>query len=135
MFPILAALFLITASPVAAQSVEVRDKVFFVEIADTPEKRKKGLMFRKTLCEECGMLFIFEYAQKYGFWMKNVWIPLDIIFIDKKGIIVDLINAEPCKSKDCDIYYPVKKALYVLEVNYGNFSEKDIGAKVHIRFR
>ena len=91
-------------------------------------------MYREALCEKCGMLFIFDDPQKYGFWMKNVKIPLDIVYIDKEGIIVDLIAAEPCKSKDCDIYYPVKKALFVLEVNQGNFSEIDMGKKVKIKY-
>jgi uncharacterized membrane protein (UPF0127 family) len=114
------------------QSVEVKDRVFAVEVADTQEKRRKGLMFRETLCDKCGMLFIFEQPQKYGFWMKNVKIPLDIVFIDNTGTLVDLVHAQPCQLEDCDIYYPVKKVLYVLEVNRGNFSEMDIGTKVKI---
>ena len=130
---IIAVIFLFVAPHVQAQSVVVNGKEFFIEIADTQEKRTKGLMFRQTLCDECGMLFIFDHPQKYGFWMKNVKIPLDILYIDKNGYIVDLVNAQPCEKPDCDVYYPAEKALYVLEVNHGNFTDRDIGVKVKIR--
>ena len=130
----LVTILIFMATHVHAQSVEVNSKVFIVEIADTEEERRKGLMFREALCEECGMLFVFDQPQKYGFWMKNVKIPLDIVYIDKECTIVDLISAEPCESDDCDIYYPVKKALFVLEVNHGSFSEMDMGVKVRIRY-
>jgi len=59
---------------------------FKIEIADEPEEWKKGLMFRQELCEHCGMLFkLPERVQQ--FWMKDTFIPLDIIYIDNKGII------------------------------------------------
>jgi uncharacterized membrane protein (UPF0127 family) len=102
-FNMMVVIILLVAGHVHAQSAEVKDTVFIVEIADTQEKRRKGLMFRENLCEKCGMLFLFEHPEKYAFWMKNVKIPLDIIYIDKEGTIVDLINAEPCETKDCDV--------------------------------
>ena len=80
----LVTILILMATHVHAQSVEVNSKVFIVEIADTEEERRKGLMFREALCEECGMLFVFDHPQKYGFWMKNVKIPLDIVYIDKE---------------------------------------------------
>src|SRR4030042_2848822 len=55
---------------------------FSVELAVTPEEREEGLMFRKNLDSDKGMLFIFEKEGKYGFWMKKTLIPLDIIWID-----------------------------------------------------
>jgi uncharacterized membrane protein (UPF0127 family) len=54
-----------------------------VEIADTPEKRQVGLMFREKLEKNSGMLFVFEEEQYVNFWMKNMKIPLDIIFISE----------------------------------------------------
>ena len=98
------------------------------EIAKSLSAKMKGLMHRESLPNDEGMLFLFMFSGHRFFWMKNVKIPLDIVYIDKEGTIVDLITAEPCESKDCDIYYPIKKALFVLEVNHGYFSEMDMGS-------
>ncbi|MAR79221.1 MAG: hypothetical protein CMM18_03215 [Rhodospirillaceae bacterium] len=90
---------------------------FYVEIADTKEKRQKGLMFRDFLNENQGMLFDFKQEEKVSFWMKNTSIPLDIIFIDKKGYIVNIYeNATPFSKKVIKSKYQVRA---VLEINAG----------------
>ena len=91
------------------------------EIADTLEKRERGLMFRKHLDENAGMLFTFNDDSSYSFWMKNTLIPLDIIFISKNFVIVEIIHAEPCKEEPCETYDTEKYSRYILEVN-GNFT-------------
>jgi len=98
---------------------------FQVEIAKTPQKLKKGLMFRKDLKENQGMLFIFEKEDIYPFWMKNTLIPLDIIWLDSnKKIVYIEKNAQPCKENNvCLTITPDKKAKYVLEV-LGGVSQK-----------
>ena len=95
-----------------------------VEIADDNYERQQGLMFRKSLNENDGMIFIFENENYQSFWMKNTLIPLDIIFINTDLEIVDIKNAVPCKADPCDSYTSVKSAKYVIEVNAG-FSAKN----------
>ncbi len=95
-----------------------------VEIADNFVKRAKGLMFRSSLPENEGMLFIFDDEHYYSFWMMNTTIPLEAIHIDSSGKIVDIVQMEPCKSLSCPHYNSKKPSKYVLEVNQG-FSKKN----------
>lgn len=107
------------------------------EIADTESKRKLGLMFRKSLPKNQGMLFVFEREDNYSFWMKNMQISLDIIWIDKDKRIADIkTNAPPCKDS-CSGIMPQEKTQYVLEVNAG-FVERNrikIGDRVDFQDR
>jgi uncharacterized membrane protein (UPF0127 family) len=96
------------------------EKCFTVELADNPEKRAEGLMFRKSLALDSGMLFIFENEGNYFFWMKNTIIPLDIIWLNKDKEVVYMVDsAQPCVTADCPSLQTTKLALYVLELNAG----------------
>jgi len=89
------------------------------EISDTTLKQAKGLMFRKSLPQNEGMLFIFDKEDYYVFWMMNTSIPLDIIWINNDMEIVHMEkNIQPCGIL-CPVYKPSEKAKYVLEVNAG----------------
>ena len=99
-----------------------------VEIADDNNERMNGLMFRKNLDKNSGMLFVFDDEKNQTFWMKNTLIPLDIIFIGKDMKIVDIKHATPCNEDPCKLYQSSKPAKYALEVN-GNFTIKN-GIKV-----
>jgi len=95
-----------------------------VEVADSDKERQTGLMFRESLDENSGMLFLFDVSEQYAFWMKNTLIPLDVIYINEDFKIVEIIYAEPCKQDPCKRLRPKEKAMYVLEVN-GNFSVRN----------
>lgn len=96
-----------------------------VELAVTQPERERGLMFRKDLAQQAGMLFIFPRDGTWGFWMKNTIIPLDMIWLDRQGKVVDIVrDARPVASEQPPSFRPVAAARYVLEANAG-FSEKN----------
>lgn len=95
------------------------ERCVLVEIADTPDERSQGLMFRDSLQGNYGMLFVFESEGIYGFWMKNTLIPLDAVWMDTQGNVVDVITMLPCENDPCKVYTPIGDAKYVLEVNAG----------------
>ncbi|PIS05234.1 MAG: hypothetical protein COT81_02110 [Candidatus Buchananbacteria bacterium CG10_big_fil_rev_8_21_14_0_10_42_9] len=95
-----------------------------VALAMTPQEIKHGLMGVKHLDENGGMLFVFDDAAPRGFWMKDVLIPLDIIFIDQYGKVVNIVySAEPCLETICPTYPSEDHAKFVLEVN-GGFAKR-----------
>lgn len=106
--------------PSATLSTSKGDFIFGVEIADTSEERTKGLMYRENMEENHGMFFIFDSESELNFWMKNTYIPLDIIFfdVDKKVLSIHK-NVQPCKNDPCELYSSLRPAKYVLEVNAG----------------
>jgi uncharacterized protein len=113
------------------------EKCFDIEIADSDEERQTGLMFRESLAENAGMLFIFEGNGVYGFWMKNTLIPLDIIWINSDMVVVFIKeNALPCiEGGECIGYGPNQEALYVLEVNSGVVEEIGLSIGEKVRFK
>ena len=90
---------------------------FSVEIARTPEQQQLGLMFRRKLAADAGMLFLYERPYRISMWMKNTLIPLDMIFIGVDGRIVDI--AQRTVPHSVEPIYAGKPAIAVLEVNGG----------------
>lgn len=96
------------------------EKVCFdVEIADSFFKKNLGLMFRKGLVKDQGMLFLYQKPAGKSFWMKNTKVALDIIFISKDKKIVNIEQADPCSQQPCRQYHSKGKVMYVLEINQG----------------
>jgi uncharacterized protein len=92
-----------------------------VEIAETPSQREQGLMHREELPADEGMVFLFDEEQTSGFWMKNTLIPLSIAFYDTDGVIVRILDMEPCAADPCTVYEPGAPYRGALEVNAGAF--------------
>jgi len=92
----------------------------YAEAADTPAKREMGLMNRTYLNEDAGMLFIFPTQQQQSFWMKNMRIPLDIVFITADNHVLEIYaSVPPCTSDPCTLYTSSAPIKYALEVNSG----------------
>ncbi len=132
-------LFIFIFFPILAKSEDkvcFKDTCFTVEIADTLEARRRGLMFRPRLEEDRGMIFVFESESKHSFWMKDTYIPLDMIWINSKERVVFIKKqAQPCSDDFCQPIYPKAEAKYVLEINAG-FVDKlgiNIGDKLDLR--
>lgn len=117
------------ALPISACSDETRlvvhtqtgDYPFTVEIADTEELRAKGLMYRQELAPDAGMLFDFQEERHVSFWMRNTYIPLDMIFIAADGTVRRVhVNAKPHDITSIPSNAPVR---FVLEIPGGRSVE------------
>jgi uncharacterized membrane protein (UPF0127 family) len=95
-------------------------KVITAELAITEDARSRGLMFRKTLNGDQGMLFVFEEEGHHAFWMKNMAFSIDIVWLDRQKRIVHIEHRiPPCQDDPCPSYPPQFPALYVLELKAG----------------
>jgi len=116
-------------------TVYIHDKPFQAEIADTPEKHARGLMFRRCLKDGYGMLFVFPGEEVRSFWMKNTLIPLDMIFLNSDRQVVDLFaSVPPCRRDPCPSYTSALPARYVLEIA-GGLAKKlnlQVGDKIFV---
>lgn len=116
-----------SADAVRLESVTVGPAVFRVEMARTAQERERGLMFRKELPKDRGMLFV-QSPGPAMFWMKNTYVPLDLLYFDADGRLLQIeANAPPCTTPTCPIY-PGETATvrYVLEINAGEAARRGI---------
>jgi hypothetical protein len=100
--------------------VTVGSTIVYAEAADTFAEREMGLMNRTYLNEDAGMLFIFPTPQQQSFWMKNMRIPLDIVFITADNHVLEIYaSVPPCTGDPCTLYTSSAPIQYALEVNSG----------------
>lgn len=112
--------------------------IIHAELADTPQKRAEGLMYREHLGADRGMLFTFLQAQAWTFWMKNTKIPLDIIWMNEKKQVIHIEpNVPICTRTDdsCPQYRPNDEALYVLELAGGRAESLKLQRGSKLQFR
>ncbi len=111
--------------------IKIANKKIIIELADNPKTWEQGLMNRKSLEKDAGMLFIFSKSEILYFWMKNTYIPLDIGFFDARKKLLEVRSMKPL---DETIITSSKSAKYALEMNKGWFRKNNIknGARLRI---
>jgi uncharacterized membrane protein (UPF0127 family) len=103
--------------------------VIQAEVANTDPSRAQGLMYRKSLGANHGMLFVFAEVERHCMWMQNTYVPLSVAFIDEAGAILNIADMRPQTE---DSHCAVRPARYALEMNQGWFAAKGIkpGARI-----
>lgn len=125
-----------TGAPMQKGTVRLPDAFRVdVEIADTEALRQLGLMHRQQLDEDQGMLFVYQNQAVRAVWMKNTFIPLDVLFLSSDGTVLSILpNLQPCKKDPCPVFTSRGNAQYMLEVVAG-FIEKhriELGQKLFL---
>lgn len=121
--------------PVTAQA-EIAGQTIDLEVARTQTEQAIGLMHRTSLADNRGMLFIFEPPQSVRFWMKNVLIPLDMIFLQNGQVAAIEAVVPPCDTEPCPTYGPDIVVDGVIELRGGRSAELGIeqGNRVQLKF-
>ena len=114
-----------------AITLSVGGKAVTAEVADEPQERVTGLMFRKNLAQDSGMLFVMPEPERAAFWMKNTRLPLSVAYINQSGMILEIHDLQPLDEK------PVPSAFsniaYALEMEQGWFLRNGIMAGDRIK--
>lgn len=113
----------------ATLPLTIGKQLFQVEVAATPRERERGLMARKQLPFNGGMLFVFEQAAPHCFWMHNTPLPLSIAFIDSQGRIANLADMQPYSDA---LHCAATNVRYALEVAQGGFAQRGITAGAQV---
>ena len=132
------ALAVLAAAPAAAQApqsqrpaVELTAGMHRIraEVANDMASRMQGLMFRKSMPQNAGMVFVFEEKAAHCMWMKNTLIPLSVAFVDERGEIINIADMQPHSEQS---HCAARPARYALEMNKGWFAQRGIkpGAKL-----
>lgn len=102
----------------------LKDKELLAEVATTSEQLMTGMMFRKEIGENEGMLFVFQYPHRASFYMKNTYIPLSIAYINPDGVIMEIYDLEPLNEKS--VTATNDNIQFALEVKQGWFKNNNI---------
>lgn len=111
------------ADPLLTYPLKIRGHEIRAELADTDETRRTGLMHRRSLGENSGMLFVYETPGRHAMWMKNTLVPLSVAFLDREGRILNVEDMEPLTET---AHASRGEAWYSLEMNRGWFAKRGI---------
>jgi uncharacterized protein len=111
-------------------------KVLHSEVMVKDEDRAMGLMFRASLPKDRGMLFVFDQPDFHTIWMKNCKFPIDIVWLDGDRRVVDVApSVPPCKAEPCPVYQPMRRAIYVVEMNAGEAGREKVARGAVVDFK
>jgi uncharacterized membrane protein (UPF0127 family) len=113
----------VRADPLLTYPLKIKGHALRVEVARTEEEMRKGLMFRRELGENNGMVFVYEREERWAMWMKNTYVPLSVAFMDREGKILNIEDMEPLTL---DSHQAAAAARYALEMNRGWFQKRGI---------
>lgn len=108
-----------------------------LEVADAPAERERGLMYRRSLARNHGMAFIYEEARRLSFWMKNTYVPLDIVFVGPDGRVLNVAHATPqpnASESELRRYRSDVPATYAIELRRGFANRTGVGPGARVRF-
>ncbi len=114
----------VASDPLLTYPLKIKGHALRAELASSEEEKRTGLMFRRSLGENSGMLFVYEADGRWAMWMKNTLIPLSVAFMDKTGRIINIEDMEPLTLDSHESAAPAK---YALEMNQGWFAKRGIG--------
>jgi len=116
-------------APLPATQLSAGMHLIRAEVADSMEARMQGLMYRKSMAQNAGMVFVFDENAAHCMWMKNTLIPLSVAFIDQSGEIINIADMQPHSEQS---HCASRPARYALEMNKGWFAQRGIkpGAKL-----
>ena len=116
----------------ASRDIDITKYLSEIEIVSKYEDRKKGLMYRTSIPNNYGMLFVWPYEGQQCMWMKNTYVPLSVAYMDIRGKIIEIYDMVPFSK---DSVCSTKAAKYALEVNSGWFEEKgiNIGDSIEVK--
>lgn len=113
--------------PISAEA-DMNGKVIQLEVAETPQQQAIGFMFRPEIPDDRGMLFPFDPPRRVSFWMKNVDLPLDMVFL-RDGEVIDIEHdVPPCTTDPCPTYGPPELIDSVIELRGGRAAELGLQA-------
>ena len=120
------------ATPMVGQTLpttattELAGKTFQLEVAQTPDQQQMGLMYRPALSDDRGMLFPMGTPRPVMFWMRNVPVALDMVFVNQGRIVAIAANVPPCATASCPTYGPKVNVDQVIELRAGRATELGI---------
>jgi uncharacterized protein len=112
------------ADPLLTYPLKIKGHSLRVEAAVSEEDKRTGLMYRRSLGEHSGMIFVYENEGRWAMWMKNTYVPLSVAFIDRNGRILNIEDMQPLTE---DSHQSAGPAKYALEMNQGWFARHGIG--------
>lgn len=124
-FILLTFLWISARAEIPTIHLKISGHTLSAEVSYKKESRIKGLMYRSFMNKDSGMLFVFPEAGRHSMWMINTYIPLSIAFLDRNGVILNIIDMSPHTSTK---HTAAGEAKYALEMNLGWFSAKNIKA-------